>query len=335
MERPGEETLIRYFLGQCSPDEEKVVNAYLALKIDQDYIEACLREAFYMQEDGYNPTKDQQERDRVWNKLLTRQQETPVIRLKPRRLWYRYAAAVAFLILTGSIIFLLNGKWGNNSQQVIAWTQLHGEIGKPKTITLADSSVVTLFPGSVIDIPSNFNQTDRKIKLSGRAFFRIAHNRKKPFYVRAKELTTKVLGTSFEVNSTETENIITLRTGKVSVLRSDKEIARLIPNQQIKYQQTTGKYNVAPVDASRTLNWIHGELDYERVPLNDVMHDIEKWYGVKVQINSQSLADQKVIFSFKDQSLNRVLSLLSKSADFSYEIKGKHVILKERNMDTN
>lgn len=195
--------------------------------------------------------------------------------------------------------------------------------------------MVTLFPGSAIDIPSNFNKTDRQVKLNGRAFFKIAHNKEKPFYVSARELTTKVLGTSFEVNSSGTENIITLHTGKVSVIRADKEIARLIPNQQIKYEQATGKYDVAVVDAAHTLNWLQGELDYERVPLSIIISDIEKWYGVKIQVEQPALLNQKVIFSFKDQSLSRVLSLLSKSADFSYEIKGKQVILKERNMGTN
>lgn len=334
MERPGEETLIRYFLGKCDPDEQKVVSAYLALKIDEEYVEACLREALYMQDDGDDPTKEEQVRDRVWGALVAKQQETPVIQLRPRRRWYGYAAAVAIVMFTSGILFLFNGKI-NHSQEQLVWQHVQGEIGYPKTVTLDDSTTVTLFPGSAIDIPSNFNKTDRKIKLNGRAFFRVAHNRAKPFYVSAKELTTKVLGTSFEINSAETENIITLHTGKVSVLRSDKEIVRLTPNQQLKFQQNTGKYSVASVDAASTLNWLHGELDYNRVPLHAVISDIEKWYSVKIQVDEPSLLDQKVIFSFKDQSLERVLSLLSKSADFRYEINGKHVILKERSMDTN
>lgn len=334
MERPGEETLIRYFLGKCDSEEQKVVSAYLALKIDEDYVEACLREAFHMQEDGDDPTKEEQARERVWGTLVAKQQETPVIQLRPRIRWYTYAAAIAVVMFSAGILFLFNGRV-NHPQEQLTWQHIQGETGHPKTVTLEDSTKITLFPGSVIDIPANFNKTDRRVKLNGRAFFRVAHNKEKPFYVSARELTTKVLGTSFEVNSAETENVITLHTGKVSVLRSDKEIARLIPNQQIKFEQANGKYNVISIDAASTLNWLHGELDYNRVPLHTIIADIEKWYAVKIQVTEPSILKQKVIFSFKDQSLDRVLTLLSKSADFSYQIKGKYVTIKERSMETN
>ncbi len=334
MKRPGEETLIRYFLGKCDPDEQKVVSAYLALKIDEEYVEACLREAFDVLEDGEDPTKEQQARDRVWGDLVAKQQQPTVIRLKPRMRWYRYAAVIAFLILSGSVLFLLKDKIGVAHQQLV-WQHIEGTIGRPKTVTLDDSTSVTLFPGSAIDIPSDFNGKDRNVRLNGRAFFKVAHHKEKPFYVTANGLTTKVLGTSFEVNSAERENIITLHTGKISVSHADKEIARLSPNQQMKYQLETGKYNVAAVDAAGTLNWVQGELDYNRVPLQTIITDIEKWYAVKIQIVAPSILDQKVIFSFREQSLDRVLTLLSKSANFSYEIKGKHIMIKERNMDTD
>lgn len=335
MERPGEETLIRYFLGKCDHEEQKIVSAYLALKIDEHYVDACLHEAFYMQEDGDDPVNQEQARDRVWATLIAKQQEASVVRLKPRMRWYRYAAAaIAFIVLSSGIAFLLNDRINYRADK-LTWQHIEGESGHPKMVILADSSMVTLFPGSVIDIPSDFNKTDRQVKLNGRAFFQVSHDKEKPFYVSARELTTKVLGTSFEVNTIGTENIITLHTGKVSVIRANKEMARLIPNQQIRYQHDTGKYTIEKVDAAHTLNWLHGELDYDRVPLNIIINDIEKWYGVKIIVKQPDLLNQKVIFSFKDQSLDRVLSLLSKSADFSYEIKGKEVILKGRSMEIN
>ncbi|MCS4226973.1 FecR family protein [Sphingobacterium sp. BIGb0165] len=334
MERPGEESLIRYFLGKCDPEEQKIVRAYLALKIDADYVECCLREAFYLQEDGGDSTEDEQARERVWDSLVARQQEIPIIQLRPRIRWYAYAAAVALAILSVGVTFLLKSR-RDFAQEQLAWQHIQGEAGHTTTVMLADSSTVTLFPGSTIDIPSNFNRADRRIKLNGRAFFNVAHNKEKPFYVSSDGLTTKVLGTSFEVNTMDSENIITLHTGQISVLRSDREIARLIPNQQIKYQQTTAKYSISSIDAASTLNWLHGELEYDRVPLRMIIRDMEKWYNVKIRVVQPLLLNQKVIFSFKDQSLNRVLNLLSKSANFSYEVNGKNILLKERNMETN
>jgi len=45
MERPGEDTLVKYFLGHCTEEEEKLIVLYLAMDIDQEYVAACMKEA--------------------------------------------------------------------------------------------------------------------------------------------------------------------------------------------------------------------------------------------------------------------------------------------------
>lgn len=107
-------------------------------------------------------------------------------------------------------------------------------------------------------------------KLTGRTFFEVRHNTNKPFYVTAQGLTTRVLDTSFEVNAPgagSAENIVTLHTGNVSIPKEGKEIARLYPDQQIRFQRSTGQYTITHVEAAYTLAWMKGELDYDQATL--------------------------------------------------------------------
>lgn len=329
MKRPGEETLIRFFRGQSPPEEEKAVKAYLAMNIDEDYVTDCLQEACSNEIDA---TINRKELDRLWGRLTARQSEQPVLRLKPRTRWYAYAAAIAFLILGGTTFFLLNARLQNKPSKEMAWKQLSAAAGHPEIIRLADSSMVTLFPGSAIDIPEDFNQADRKIKLTGRAFFQVSRHVHKPFYVTSQGLITEVLGTSFEINSSEMneESIVTLHTGKISITHGDKEIARLSPDQQMRYRTATGNYDVVAVHTTGAPAWMEGELEYEQETLKTIVHDLEKWYGVKVSTASPTLLNRKVTISFKNIPVNTALRLLSVSAGFTYTIAGNRVTLNER-----
>ncbi|AIM35252.1 hypothetical protein KO02_00140 [Sphingobacterium sp. ML3W] len=334
MNRPSEEMLIRFFRGQCPPDEEKAVKIYLAMNTDKEYVEACLRMAFPDLFGEHDPNITQGELDRLWNKLEAKQQAYPIKRI-PHKRWYAYAAAVAFLVMSSVVLFLFKGKTTNMDSTELAWNEMRAGAGNIRTVKLADSSTVILFPGSVLSIAADFNKTDRQVKLLGRAFFQVNHNRAKPFYVSAQGLTTRVLGTSFEINASTiaAENIITLHSGKISVSHIGKEIAQLTPDQQIRFSTKTGQFNVSPVHAVGTIGWLNGELDYDQTSLGTIIYDLEKWYGINIRTSNPLILRQKVTISFKDLQVTSVLNMLSKSANFGYTIKDKQVMIKERGME--
>lgn len=335
MNRPSEQTLIRFFRGQCMPDEQRAVKLYLAMNIDKEYVEACLIKAFPDLSKEHDASIGHLEIERVWNKLEERKLSLPVQPLRRNR-WYAYAAAVAFVILSSTLLLVNKGRLNNTHQTEIAWTVISAEVGGNKTVRLKDSSTVILFPGSALRIASAFNKTDRQVKLTGRAFFRVAHNRTKPFYVTAQGLTTKVLGTSFEINSSAlADNIITLHTGKISVNRRGSQIALLSPDQQIRVSKKTGHFEIIGVRAAGTVAWLNGELDYDQAPLSAIASDLENWYGVKITTINSKILNQKVTISFKDLPIATVLDMLSKSAEFDYIIKGKQITITERGMETN
>lgn len=337
MERPSQETLINFFKGTIQPEEERAVRIYLAMNIDQDYVDECFQKAFPDLSAEHDDQITIKELNRVWNKIEDQKREYPIIRPKTGFRWRAYAAVIAFLILSSGLLFIFNSKSRNSHSAAIAWQKINAVPGRIKTVKLTDSSVISLFPGSVVEIPDDFDDNDRKIRLTGRAFFNVSHNQEKPFYVSSRGITTKVLGTSFEVNTSEgsLENTIILHTGKVSVSFADKEIARLYPNQKITVNKTTGNFAIASVKASGTSNWLLGEFDYEQATLSAIFHDLEQWYGIKFSAQNPSLLNRKVTFGFKGLPLERVVEMLSKSAAFSYTITQKQITIKERNMEKN
>ncbi len=336
MNRPSQETLTRFFRGQCPPEEERAVKIYLAMNTDKEYVEACLHLAFPDLEAEHDPNISREELNRVWHKLEAKQQ-IPVKRIS-RTKWYAYAAAVVFIIMGSTLLFLFNAnKTTSTSTSELAWNEIHAVSGHASTVRLADSSTVILFPGAKLSVASSFNKTDRRVKLLGRAFFTISHNKDKPFYVTAQQLTTKVLGTSFEINASSltAENIITLHTGKISVSLADREIAQLKPDQQFHYSAATGKFNIKQVNSATTISWTNGELDYDQATLATIIDDLDKWYGVNIRTANPQILQQRITISFKDLPLASVLDMLSRSADFDYTVKDRQVMIKERSMGTD
>ncbi|RKR84299.1 FecR family protein [Mucilaginibacter gracilis] len=325
IERPSREALIRYYRGESLPHEEKLIDLYLAMDIDHDYVESCLREAWHDLEDDPDPF-DEQQPHAEWQQFQQRRSGLSQVPPKRKLRWLGYAASFALLVL-GGVAALIHSK--NSTPGQAAYTHYTSALGKRREVKLADNSTVMLFPGSTLDVPANFNDRDRNVTVKGRAFFEVVHNSNKPFLVTTGRLVTKDIGTSFEVNefAAANTNTVTLLTGKVSVAYAGKEIAGLIPDQQISYQTSTNKYSINRIDARQSMAWINGELSYDLAPLSVICRDMEKWYNVKITIKNPDLLNKKITTSFKDLTVNKVLDMLSVTSGLTYTINDNKITI--------
>ncbi len=325
IERPSREALISYYRGESLPDEEKLIDLYLAMDIDHDYVESCLREAWHNFEDNPGPF-DEQELYTAWQKFQQKRSGLLQFPAKRKLRWVGYAASVALLIL-GSVAVLIHFK--SSRSRPVAYDHYMAALGKRREVKLTDNSTVVLFPGSTLDVPANFNSRDRKVILKGRAFFDVIHHSSKPFWVTTGQLITKDIGTSFEVNeaASPNTNTVTLLTGKVSIAYGGKEIARLTPDQQISYQTGTNKFTIISVNAGQSLTWINGELSYDLAPLTTICRDMEKWYNVKIIIKNPALLHKKITTSFKDLPISEVMDMLSATSGLTYTIQGNQITI--------
>lgn len=204
-----------------------------------------------------------------------------------------------------------------------------------KLLTLPDGSRIRLFANSTVKYGEDFNLAERKIHLSGQAFFEIVHNAEKPFYVFANEVVTKVLGTSFTVTAYPGDERITVAvsTGKVSVyaphaktgslqLGRDEEII-LTPNQQ-------AVYTLADHKVSRTLvkepQLVIAEEEarkvrFEGAPVSEVFEVLERMYNVDIDFNEAVFATCAITTSVSGRDMFERIDVICEIIGASYTVE--------------
>ena len=319
MNKPAKKALIDYYKGSSMPEEQEAIEAYLAMEADTAYVELCLKEAMASLEDAdlvLNPAQQ----DKAWAAFEGLRAKAGVVPIYKSNPWWAYAAAVTVFILAAALIFNV-GKVARLRQTAVVYRRVEAGYGKIDRITLPDSSHLSLFPGTVIDIPNNFNASSRKVFLSGRAYLEVAHNKNKPFEVITAHLTTRVLGTSFEVNTgTEAGKAsVMLRTGRICVSSRTQTLAVLHPGQKLTYHHATGRYMMEEVQANQLLGWVNGQLTFDQTNFKDICRQLEQWYHITIRVQNQQLLKKNITASFKGQSARHVLDILSATGGFKYK----------------
>lgn len=199
-------------------------------------------------------------------------------------------------------------------------------------LTLSDGTRVWLNAESVFEYPLNFNAKHRTVKLSGEAYFEVAHKAACPFKVLTNNnIQVEVLGTMFNVHSynDRSDIQITLVEGMVAV-EHDKEVAYLHPNQQAVFDRAQNRLSVREVpDAWSYCSWKNGMFIFEGEPLNIIMEALAKWYDVQIVydgINPATLGHFSINID-RCESFIPILAMLKQITGLDYRIESKKVYL--------
>lgn len=160
-----------------------------------------------------------------------------------------------------------------------------------RQLQLADGTKVWLSPNSKLSYPNKFDDKERRVTLDGEAFFEVTHDAKHPFIIKSGEVSTTVLGTSFNVTAYTKQHTInvTLVTGKVAVALNGNNNTRrdtIMANQRLIIDKTT--FSITKVnypDAAAFLNKRLGLYDYKGAALQEVTKDLENQYNIRIQLD--------------------------------------------------
>lgn len=211
-----------------------------------------------------------------------------------------------------------------------------------KKIRLEDGTMVYLEKGSRLSFPVHFETKRREVVLSGEAFFEVAENPAKPFYVYANELITKVLGTSFRVNALENGKQVTVKvqTGRVSVFKQNRiDIADpetkgllLLPNQQAVFNRTNELLNRSLVEAPVPIIAQSPlvKRQFEEVQVAEVFEELEKLFGVEIRYNEDTLSDCILTTSISDDSLYDQLEVICQTIGAAYKEIDAQIIIESK-----
>ncbi len=251
---------------------------------------------------------------------------------RPLRNSLKYAAVIAFLILTCLTILLVHQRPEIPPQafQTHEWVIKKNPWGQKSTIFLSDGSEVVLNAGSTLRYMEDFSEKDRSLYLDGEAFFTVSKDSLRPFRVYSGELVTEALGTAFNVKAYLEEKTISvaLESGKVKVtqLKRLETPVTLEPGHQIEYDQTNGESFIIPFDSREILSWKNGIIYFKNSNEQQVFSRLEKWYGVTFQVDNSPI-DKKWSYTaeFANKSLENVLQSIGFSMNFNFSINNKNV----------
>jgi ferric-dicitrate binding protein FerR (iron transport regulator) len=205
-------------------------------------------------------------------------------------------------------------------------------------VLLKDGSLVILKPKSSLIYSKDFNIKKREVFLIGQAFFKVKRNVTKPFVVHSGDLNTEVLGTSFWVKSNTRNNQIevSVTSGKVSVYSnkvSDNNNLNgviLTRNQKVVFDIVSKTINPTIVDNPLpilTPDFSKGQLIFQATPLQSVLSNVSKHYGVEIILTNPKSNDCLITADLNGLSLFTQLDLICKSVGAIYEKRGTVIFI--------
>jgi ferric-dicitrate binding protein FerR (iron transport regulator) len=191
---------------------------------------------------------------------------------------------------------------------------------------LADGSLVWLNASSSITYPTAFVGQERRVSITGEAYFEVSENKDMPFLVEHNQLLVKVLGTHFNVNAYENEasNKVTLLSGLVDV-GNGKITRRLIPGQQASISKTAFSVN-ENIDTDEVMAWKNGQFYFGGSDIKSIMNQIERYYDVEVEFRDD-VPYRFVAKISRDVNVSAFLQKLELTNLIHFKIEGKKIIV--------
>ena len=263
------------------------------------------------------------DKDKLWNKIAA---NTVPQKRKLNPLWI---IGILLLIALGYMYFNYNSDSKTDDLIVLGddlWVEYTNKTPNNWSIALSDGSQVILEPEAYLKYPNHFTGETRKVRLVGDAYFDIAHDTLKPFYVYANEAVVRVLGTSFHVkaNADDKDINVIVETGKVAVYKGkeikeyqSKKITKLepllvTPNQIATLQKSDlslKKRLVTRPMITKPLQTIK-KIHFENATIHEISEALEKAYGIEIKLDKNINSNCRLTTTLTDQPLFEKLRII-------------------------
>ena len=281
-------------------------------------------------------------------KVLPKQKSklAPIVR------WLIAASIITVIVLSSVLIVQHQQSPIAQFRAIIPKTAIENtnKSNKTQEVILSDGSKVTLSPNSSLHYDKTFATDKREVFLEGEAFFQVTKNPSKPFLVYYHNIVTKVLGTSFRINTNETTgNVeVAVSTGRVQVfenmkLAQNKTIAAqtntiVTPNQKAVFEEANHAFKNGIVDKplliqhsdtlKNNLEIINeNKLIYNQENLGLVLQQIQSLYGIEIVVESTNLYNCSFTGDISNLDLFSVLKIITISTNSTFEVSGTKILI--------
>jgi transmembrane sensor len=241
--------------------------------------------------------------------------------VEPKRFfsWTKVAAAAVVVIAVGIWIY---------SKETAVNYIVKNTSSAIDSVLLNDGSKVILAANSTIRYPEKFTDDIRPLDLlKGKAFFLVAKDSKRPFEVAIGNSTVKVLGTSFNINYSESSIDLSVQTGKVMFTPNEKSKPSILEaGQGLNYRYVENTLQMNKDDNAAA--WFTKELRFVDMPLDEVCKQLSEYYGVHIELHDRKLTVKKFNANFKNTSLEEALTALKETYSIKIKREDQTIIIK-------
>ena len=199
-------------------------------------------------------------------------------------------------------------------------------------LTLPDGTKVWLNAESSLRFPVAFTGDTRRVELSGEAYFEVAKNKKKPFYVLAKGTEVQVLGTHFNVSAYNEAVETTLLEGSVK-LNSNGNTALLKPGQS-GTRNNIGAFKVENADLETAVDWKNGFFVFHDETIQSILQKASRWYDVEIEFRGNTASRQFYGKVSRYKNIDDLLKNLELTGEIHFKVeagsasgKGRRIIV--------
>lgn len=232
------------------------------------------------------------------------------------------------LLKNGEILYNAgadSNKLNGTAGMPVTYNKMVTPRGRQFQLTLPDGTKVWLNAASSLRYPTMFTGSDRRVEITGEAYFEVAHDATKPFIVQIQDKADiQVLGTHFNVNAYADEPVLrtTLLEGKVKITpkAGTGKSVTLSPDEECVLDGIHTE--VKKVEVETAVAWINGRFNFKSADLDMVFRQLARWYDVEIRYNGKSNSR----FSgsmYRSKDFYELLQLIGYTSNVSVKVEQK------------
>ncbi|MEP5610717.1 MAG: FecR domain-containing protein [Cyclobacteriaceae bacterium] len=314
-----EEVLYRYFQKELTSEERTDVEAWRdASQENQDELEKARMMYLDLKGLAFYKSVNLHEVDRSWELFKKDKKIKSIHQASTSSLtWLKYAASIVLLVSTAFAIY-----YYSNSVEEITLASAN----EVREVTLSDGSLVALNQQASIEYLEPFQNNERRIKLTGEAYFEVTKRQEQPFVVEIGDTEVRVLGTKFFIHQSSTNELsVQVEEGKVLISHNDiHEIAE--EGQQFMLNLENETLIETADETGISSFWKNRRLVFQVTSLEDVVAVVNEAYGSSIQLEG-STEGCSLTVTFENEDFENVLEVISSTLNYELvESQGSYIL---------
>ncbi len=315
---------IRCFEGTITPEEEKVLFAYIEGSAER---RAEFRRMEAEWEQGHEAAPDVQAAwERLYAGILMSGEPAPARMVSLRRIRVAAVAAAALLLVAiGATLHFAPGR-----QQEMFYS-CAVPLGSKSEVMLPDGSRVWLNAGSSLRYSNLFNKENRRVEIDGEGYFEVAKQNGAEFTVSTKGYDVIVKGTKFNVSAYKEDRLITTTLIEGSVeISSGGNSMMMKPSEMVSMDMLSGKLSKRTTRCKASA-WVGGGAEYDDISLDEFSKVLSRKYALNVTVASPRLQRERFSISLRNhEEFDDVVKALDRVVPIQVVRKGKNVTISHK-----